>query len=98
MDADGTNTRRLTSTSEDDGHPTWSPDGRRIAFERGVPGDIFVMNADGSGARRLGSDTCDETQPAWSPDGRWIAYSRRAPGTTLRELWLVRPDGTTPGR
>lgn len=32
-------------------HPTWSPDGRHIAFAS--QGDIWVMNADGTDARRL---------------------------------------------
>ena len=32
-------------------NPTWSPDGRKIAF--GAGGEIYVMNADGSGKRRL---------------------------------------------
>ena len=94
MNADGSGTRRLTSTKDEDRQPTWSPDGERIAFTRGAVGQIFVTAADGSGARRLTGEQVDEKEPAWSPDGRWIAYSRRQPGTSIRELWLVRPDGT----
>jgi Tol biopolymer transport system component len=94
MLADGTDTRRLTSTKENDGHPTWSPDGRTIAFARSAPSRIYVMNADGTGAKRLTKSLADEADPAWSPDGNWIAYTRRVPGTPIRELWLVRPDGT----
>lgn len=94
MNADGSESVRLTSTPEDDGDPTISPDGRRLAFERGAPGDIWVANANGSGARRLGKDLGAETQPAWSPDGRFIVYVRRAPGTSVRELWRMRPDGS----
>lgn len=92
MNADGTGTTRLTSTKEDDSHPTWSPDGLRIAFARS-PGDIFVMSADGSRARRI-SDQEEEDEPAWSPDGTWIAYTRRTRGTPIREVWLLRPDGS----
>jgi Tol biopolymer transport system component len=94
MRANGSGTRRLTSSSAADENPTWSPDGSRIAFARGSPGDIYVMHADGSGAHRLGNDFAEEGDPAWSPNGRWIAFSRRTPGTTAREIWLVHPDGS----
>jgi Tol biopolymer transport system component len=94
MGADGTGTRRLTSTKEDDGQPAWSTDGSRIVFARGTSPRLFVMDAAGSGARRLTDDDADEGEPAWSPDGRWIAYVRKTPGTSIRELWLVRPDGS----
>jgi TolB protein len=96
MDADGANTRRLTSTKESDGHPTWSPDGRSIAYAQSGPGRIYVMNADGTGTRRLTKALADEADPAWSPDGNWIAYTRRIPGSPIRELWLVHPDGSEP--
>jgi TolB protein len=94
MNADGSGTRRLTSTKDDDGYPDWSPDGKRIVFARGTPTRLFVMAADGTGARRLTDDQAEETEPAWSLDGRWIAYVRREPGTSIRELWLVQSDGS----
>lgn len=94
MHADGTGTRRLTSTKEDDGQPSWSADGKRVVFARGTPGRLFVMAVDGSGARPLTEGGAEETEPACSPDGRWIAYVRRESGTSIRELWLVRPDGS----
>jgi len=98
MNADGTGTRRLTSTPADEGHPTWSPDGERIAFSRGTSGDLYVMNADGSRVKPLASGPANETQPAWSPDGRSIAFVSRMPGTQVRELWVMRADGSEPRR
>lgn len=92
MNADGTGTRRLTSTKENDSHPTWSASGRRLAFVRNE--DIYTMNADGSDVRRASDPAAEEFDPAWSPDGGWIAYVRREPGTAARELWLMRPDGS----
>jgi len=49
-------------------NPAWSPDGTRIAFDRGS--QVFVMDADGSNAHAR----ADGAQPAWSPDGTRIAY------------------------
>jgi Tol biopolymer transport system component len=94
MSADGSETVRLTSTPEDDSHPSWSDDGERIVFSRGAPGDLWIMNADGSEARALLRDGAADTQPTWSPDGALIAFTRRQPGTSIRELWLMQPDGS----
>lgn len=64
---------RLTDTG---GYwPTWSPDGRKIAFasERDGNSEIYVMNADGSNVTRL--TDAGGNFPAWSPDGRRIAFA-----------------------
>jgi Tol biopolymer transport system component len=64
---DGTGRRRLTRAT---GYsPTWSPDGRRLAFLAGQ--HVHVTAADGTHARRIGSGTIDGI--AWSPDGRRLA-------------------------
>jgi Tol biopolymer transport system component len=91
MRADGTGTEQLTSTDQNDTHPTWSPEGE-IAFARA--GDIYVMNADGSNARRVSDVLVEESDPTWSPDGEWIAYVRRTPGTPTQDVWVMRPDGS----
>lgn len=62
--------------------PSWSPDGKRIAFEHLGDGDmqpaqIYVMNADGSDVRRLtfsGGIRYAESDPCWSPDGSRIVF------------------------
>lgn len=88
MDADGANTRRLTSTKRNDDHPTWSPDGERIAFHRSDD-HLYVMTSDGSSPRRVTTGLAPEAEPAWSPDGRLLAYQQRTPGTAIREIWLL---------
>ena len=57
MNADGTNLARLTNNAVAELTPSWSPDGRQIAFHRAIGGrgqfQIFLMNADGTGERQL---------------------------------------------
>ncbi len=81
MRADGKKQTRLTTNTEQDYSPAWSPDRRRIAFvsraeDGGFDGNIFVMNADGTGLMQLTTDPLHEEHPDWSPDGSKIAFSR----------------------
>ncbi len=46
MNADGTDTRKVTSTKQNDSHPTWSSSGQTLAFAR--DGDVYTMSEDGS--------------------------------------------------
>ena len=68
MNRDGTDIRRLTSTSgKDEVDPSYSPDGRMIAYYRRPDGDnergeVWVMNADGSGQHRVALGS----YPEWS--------------------------------
>ena len=87
IEADGTGLTRLTHSPGPDFDPSWSPNGRRIAFrsERSGEPEIWVMNADGTEQRRLAAGL----SPAWSPDGSLIAFAGESGG-----LSVIRPDGT----
>ena len=89
MNADGSGQTRLTFNFFFDGNPTWSPDGKRIAFQSRSDGDheLYVINVDGSGLTKLTDNDYADIFPAWSPDGRYIAFSSNHPKTEYgREL------------
>jgi len=103
MNANGTDTTRLTHSTAADETPAWSPGGTRIAFVRSrtVNGvllgrAIFVMNANGSGVARLTQDTAFALDPSWSPDGAKIAFAALPPGTGPRatEIFVMKVDGS----
>ncbi len=81
------------------GAPSWSPDGRRIAFARmvGASPDVFVANADGTDERQVTSDPAWDYEPAWSPDGTRIAFLTNRFFDGMRSgavVATVAPDGT----
>jgi Tol biopolymer transport system component len=86
VNADGSGLRRLTF-GLDASSPSWSPDGKRLAYLRtdwrhNYATDLWLMNADGSGQRRLSSVGHVLSAPDWSPDGKHIAVAEG-------ERWIV---------
>ncbi len=90
---------RLTSDSEPDYSPRWSPDGEVIAFGRASGGgggtDLYVMAPDGSGQSNLTNGGGTSNIPlAWSPDSMRILMTSDRSGQD--DLWMIRPDGSDP--
>jgi Tol biopolymer transport system component len=77
MKPDGSGMTQLTDTSGVNTTPTWSADGKKIAFlstrDGGNP-EIYVMNADGSDQMRLTTTAGSENTISWSADGKKIAF------------------------
>jgi lysophospholipase L1-like esterase len=100
MNADGSGRRPLTASDASVGEPTWSPDGRQIAYTRGdfPQVQIYVMNAaDGSNGHPItfGSGT------SFNPDWSWEDSVGRIAFTYLPSDWsngydiyVMKPDGT----
>ena len=79
--------------------PSWSPNGKRIAFARGVGhppnnnSELFTMRADGSDLRRLTHDSLIEGVSSYSPSGHRIAFvGEGANGAPV--IFSVRSDGS----
>jgi TolB protein len=70
MNADGSGQRRITTSPYTDHYPTWSPDGRWLAFDRNINGqaDPYLVSADGGQLVQLTNDPhTNEWDPVWLP-------------------------------
>jgi dipeptidyl aminopeptidase/acylaminoacyl peptidase len=75
--------KMITNGNTDDASPSWSPDGKYIAFlskrghadpDRTSNEDLWIVDAQGSEPRQLTrTDAGEGGRPAWSPDGSRIA-------------------------
>src|SRR5262245_48082060 len=83
----------LTTLQGVERHPSFSPDGERVAFSWNGPdqtnSDIYVQQIGLSTPVRLTTDPGNDYSPAWSPDGRWIAFLRGESQTTVNQLRLI---------
>ncbi len=95
-DYDGANQRRVTVGRTLNITPTWSPDGRSIAYtsyRRGAP-NIFISNIFQGTLEEVtkGPGVGENWLPAWSPDGTRLAFSSTRDGNP--EIYVVNRDGS----
>ena len=93
MDASGGNQRPLVARGGHADSPSWSPDGRYIAFTYGGVGSfqIFVADVASGQLLQLTSQGRNES-PTWSPDSRHLAFQSNRTGRW--EIWQMHIDGT----
>ncbi|MBI3855605.1 MAG: PD40 domain-containing protein [Planctomycetes bacterium] len=80
--------KAVTNDRAWDGRPSWSPDGKWIAWpsQREGKSAIYVMDAAGNNVRRLTPLDSEADEPSWSPDGKRIVFVSTRDG--FRELYL----------
>lgn len=100
MDIDGRNQTRLTSDSNWDRLPTWSPDGRQIAFisDRGGQFAVYVMDANGQNVRQATNTGERDGHVSWSVNNQlawntggdssktWRIVTSNADGRNLQQV------------
>jgi serine/threonine protein kinase len=69
---------RLTTNPAMDIMPSWSPDGKQIAYVRlGPDGNrVHLVSPLGGSDRKLSDFPLAFATPSWSPDSRWLAVGR----------------------
>ncbi len=74
MNADGTNLRRLTTHTGEESAPTWSPDGKQLAYV--MSKQVWIRDVARGRDRGVTPPGASDVEPSFSPDGRWLAVSR----------------------
>jgi Tol biopolymer transport system component/DNA-binding winged helix-turn-helix (wHTH) protein len=96
---DGSEQTQLTKFKcERLGSPSWSTDGKSIAFDAIVTGgwNVYTVPADGGPVKPLTSDAFNNIRPSWSLDDRWIYFGSDRTG--VWQIWKISSAGGTPVR
>jgi len=100
VNADGSNHKVLATAAKIPNRPTFSADGKKIAYSAVIAGtineEIFVKNLVTNVTTRLTYSAGPDFAPTWSPDGSKIAFTSRRSGQY--QVWVVSATGGSPVR
>lgn len=103
MNADGSNLKELTPAKPKSFSPSWSPDGKYIAFDslKGNFNQIFIIESNGgTPPKQLTFENESSNYPIWSPDGKYIIFTSQRDdpfiwkGIPPQQGYIMNPDGT----
>ncbi|MDC1131471.1 Tol-Pal system beta propeller repeat protein TolB [Gammaproteobacteria bacterium] len=89
-DSDGANEKVLLSSSEPIISPSWSPDGKRVAyvsFETGIA-KVFIQEISSGKREAVLSQDTQISSPSWSPDGKYLSLTLYQDGNA--EIYILR--------
>src|SRR5215217_2306717 len=93
------NAKRLTHSDKSDKTPSFSPNGKKIVWERGEY--LYLMNADGSNQHKIPNTHHSNFEIGrYGSYGGNPAFSRNLPGGNKiifdmnKNIWTINPDGT----
>jgi Tol biopolymer transport system component len=89
-------TLRLTSGSDSNSTPAWTPDGR-VVYTKASAGDgsdLYIGDPRDGSAKKLTANPSRNRYPVVSPDGRYIVFESGRSGTAA--LWRIDIDGGNP--
>jgi TolB protein len=91
---DGVAVTQITSDPAADVQPSFSPDGKTIAFASNRAGnwDLWLISADSGRATQITRSPWHEVHPSFSPDGRQLAYCMFNGRADQWELWVLQLD------
>ena len=94
-DSDGANEKVLLTSSEPIISPSWSPDGKKVAyvsFETGIA-KVFIQDIASGKRESVLSKSTQISSPSWSPDGKYLSLTLYQDGNA--EIYIMRLQDRT---